>query len=133
MPAYGDSVPFWGAKASVPADTPLEKLKHGDFLWLGDVVTSGPVVMVVSITEQKAYVYRNGVLIGVATVSTGRPGHLTPTGVFTILQKQKEHRSTIYDGAPMPYMERGLTLGRDCLACGRFARLSGVTWMRASA
>jgi L,D-transpeptidase catalytic domain len=117
LPAYGDSVPFWGAKASVAADTPLDKLKHGQFLWLGDVVTAGPVVMVVSITEQKAYVYRNGVLIGVATVSTGRPGHLTPTGVFTILQKQKEHRSTIYDGAPMPYMER-LTWGGIALHAG---------------
>ncbi len=115
--AYADSVPFWGAKASVPADTPIEKLKHGEWLWLGDVVTSGPVVMVVSITEQKAYVYRNGVLIGATTVSTGKPGHLTPTGVFTILQKQKEHRSTIYDGAPMPYMER-LTWGGIALHAG---------------
>jgi L,D-transpeptidase catalytic domain len=64
------------------------------------------MVMVVSLTEQRAYVYRNGVLIGATSVSTGRPGHVTPTGVFTVLQKQKEHRSTIYDGAPMPYMER---------------------------
>jgi L,D-transpeptidase catalytic domain len=115
--AYAASVPFWGAKASVAADTPIGELKHGEFLWLGDVVTSGPVVMVVSVTEQKAYVYRNGVLIGVTTVSTGRPGHLTPTGVFTILQKQKEHRSTIYDGAPMPYMER-LTWGGIALHAG---------------
>ena len=39
-------------------------------------------------------------------VSTGRPGHSTPTGVFTILQKQIEHYSSKYDSAPMPYMER---------------------------
>jgi lipoprotein-anchoring transpeptidase ErfK/SrfK len=63
---------------------------------MGDAVTTGPVVMVVSVTEQRGYVYRNGVLIGATTVSTGRPGHLTPTGVFTVLQKQKEHRSTIW-------------------------------------
>jgi hypothetical protein len=73
--------------------------------------------MVVSITEQRAYVYRNGVLIGATTVSTGRPGHTTPIGVFTVLQKQKEHRSTIYDGAPMPYMER-LTWGGIALHAG---------------
>jgi len=73
--------------------------------------------MVVSITEQRAYVYRNGILIGATTVSTGRPGHLTPTGVFTVLQKQREHRSTIYDGAPMPYMER-LTWGGIALHAG---------------
>jgi hypothetical protein len=116
-PALADSVPFWGAKASVPIDTPINKLKKGEFLWMGEAVTTGPVVMVVSITEQRGYVYRNGILIGATTVSTGRPGHLTPTGVFTVLQKQKEHRSTIYDGAPMPYMER-LTWGGVALHAG---------------
>src|SRR5277367_2907855 len=116
-PALADSVPFWGAKASVPIDTPIDQLKKGEFLWMGEAVTTGPVVMVVSITEQRAYVYRNGILIGATTVSTGRPGHLTPTGVFTVLQKQKEHRSTIYDGAPMPYMER-LTWGGVALHAG---------------
>jgi hypothetical protein len=116
-PARADSVPFWGAKASVPIDTPINQLKKGEFLWMGEAVTTGPVVMVVSITEQRAYVYRNGILIGATTVSTGRPGHQTPTGVFTVLQKQKEHRSTIYDGAPMPYMER-LTWGGIALHAG---------------
>jgi hypothetical protein len=112
-----DSVPFWGAKASVPVDTPVDRLKKGEFLWMADAVKVGPVVMVVSITEQRAYVYRNGILIGATTVSTGRPGHATPTGVFTVLQKQKEHRSTIYNGAPMPYMER-LTWGGVALHAG---------------
>jgi lipoprotein-anchoring transpeptidase ErfK/SrfK len=116
-PALADSVPFWGAKDSVPIDTPISQLKKGEFLWMAEAVTTGPVVMVVSITEQRAYVYRNGILIGATTVSTGRPGHLTPTGVFTVLQKQKEHRSTIYDGAPMPYMER-LTWGGVALHAG---------------
>jgi L,D-transpeptidase catalytic domain len=116
-PALGDSVPFWGAKSSVPIDTPISQLKKGEFLWMGEAVTTGPVVMVVSITEQRGYVYRNGILIGATTVSTGRPGHQTPTGVFTVLQKQKEHRSTIYDGAPMPYMER-LTWGGVALHAG---------------
>ena len=87
-PALADSIPFWGAKASVPIDTPINQLKKGEFLWMGEAVTTGPVVMVVSITEQRAYVYRNGILIGATTISTGRPGHPTPTGVFTVLQKQ---------------------------------------------
>jgi L,D-transpeptidase-like protein len=115
--ALADSVPFWGAKTSVPIDTPFNQLKKGEFLWMGEALTAGPVVMVVSITEQRAYVYRNGILIGATTISTGRPGHLTPTGVFTVLQKQKEHRSTIYDGAPMPFMER-LTWGGIALHAG---------------
>jgi hypothetical protein len=116
-PALADSVPFWGAKESVPIDTPINELKKGEFLWMGEAVSTGPVVMVVSITEQRAYVYRNGILIGATGVSTGRAGHETPTGVFTVLQKQKEHRSTIYDGAPMPYMER-LTWGGVALHAG---------------
>jgi hypothetical protein len=116
-PAQADSVPFWGARTSVAIDTPINRLKKGEFLWIGDAVTSGPLVMVVSITEQRGYVYRNGILIGAASVSTGRPGHPTPTGVFTVLQKQPEHRSTIYDGAPMPYMER-LTWGGVALHAG---------------
>lgn len=116
-PVRADSVPFWGAKESVPAGTPIGQLKQGQFLWMGEAVTTGPIVMVVSVTEQRAYVYRNGVLIAATTVSTGRPGHVTPTGVFTVLQKQKEHRSSIYDGAPMPYMQR-LTWGGVALHAG---------------
>jgi hypothetical protein len=115
--ARAGSVPFWGAHESVPAGTPIESLRKGEFLWMADAVTSGPIVMVVSLEEQKAYVYRNGLLIGATTASTGRPGHLTPTGVFTVLQKQKQHRSTIYDGAPMPYMQR-LTWGGVALHAG---------------
>jgi len=116
-PVLADSVPFWGAKASVPIDTPINQLKKGQFLWMGDAMSSGPMVMVVSITEQRAYVYRNSILIGATTVSTGRPGHPTPTGVFTVLQKQKEHRSNLYHSAPMPYMER-LTWGGVALHAG---------------
>ena len=90
-----NAVPFWGDRASVPIDTPIDHLKPGQFLWMGNAVTSGPVVMVVSLDEQRAYVYRNGVLIAATSVSTGRPGHRTPTGVFTVLQKQELHHSTI--------------------------------------
>src|SRR3984957_20647151 len=116
-PAMAESVPFWGAKASVPIDTPIAQLKKGEFLWMGEAVPTGPVVMVVSITEQRGYASCNGILIGATTVSTGSPGHQTPTGVFTVLQKHKDHRSTMYDGAPMPYMER-LTWGGIALHAG---------------
>ncbi len=115
--ANAATVPFWGAQQSMPADTPVAILKRGEFIWLGDAVDSGPLLIVVSLSEQRAYVYRNGVLIGATTVSTGRPGHETPTGVFSILQKDKDHRSTIYDGAPMPFMER-LTWGGVALHAG---------------
>lgn len=98
--------PFWGAKTSRNVDTEPWTLKPGEFIWSGDTVPSGPIVVVVSLSEQMAYVYRNGIRIGVSTVSTGKSSHATPTGVFMVLQKQREHFSTIYDSAPMPYMER---------------------------
>ncbi len=60
----------------------------------------------VSLDEQRAYVYRNGIAIGVSTISSGKPGKDTPTGVFTILQKNKDHKSNLYNNAPMPYMQR---------------------------
>jgi L,D-transpeptidase catalytic domain len=81
-------------------------LKPGEFIWQPEKSQSGPVVMIVSIPEQLVHVYRNGVEIGVSTCSTGKPGHRTPTGVFTILEKERKHVSSIYKGAQMPNMER---------------------------
>lgn len=104
-PAFA-SVPIWGAKQSSPADTPPSALKPGQWIWGGRGASPGPMAVIVSLTEQKAYAYRNGILIGVTTVSTGKKGHETPTGVFTILQKDKDHHSKKYDNAPMPYQQR---------------------------
>ncbi len=84
----------------------IQRLKPGEYLWAPLVAPSGPILAVVSLPVQRCYVYRNGVLIGVSTVSTGKPGHQTPTGVFTVLQKQVHHKSNLYDSAPMPYMQR---------------------------
>jgi hypothetical protein len=81
-------------------------LKTGDYVWKPAASPAGPVVIIVSIPEQTLYVYRNGVRIGRSTVSTGKSGHRTPTGVFTILQKNEKHTSSIYKGASMPYMQR---------------------------
>lgn len=94
-----------------------ERLKAGEFLWAPQVAPEGPVLLVVSTATQRAVVYRNGLPIGITTVSTGRPGYRTPTGVFTILQKHVEHHSSIYDNAPMPYMQR-LTWGGIALHAG---------------
>ncbi len=84
----------------------ISGFKSGEFIWRPEVSPAGPVVLVVSIPEQRAYVYRNGLAIGASTVSTGKPGHDTPSGVFTILEKQVKHESNIYKGAQMPYMKR---------------------------
>lgn len=95
-----------GAAAQEAAPRGPLDLGPGEFLWHPEVAPDGPVVLVVSLDEQRAYVYRNGIAIGVSTISSGRPGKETPTGVFTILQKKREHHSNLYDGAPMPYMQR---------------------------
>jgi hypothetical protein len=75
------------------------------------------VAILVSLPEQMAHVYRNGIEIGVTTVSTGRPGHRTPTGVFVVLQKDRHHHSSIYHNASMPDTQR-LTWGGICLHAG---------------
>jgi hypothetical protein len=66
-------------------------LKPGDYVWHPEVSPAGPVVILVSLPDQLLYVYRNGVRIGRSTVSSGKPGKRTPTGVFTVLQKKVRH------------------------------------------
>lgn len=77
-----------------------------DFTWQPDISPSGPVLVLVSLGREEAWVYRNGIEIGRTRVSTGIAGHPTPTGVFTILSKSVDHHSSIYDEASMPYAER---------------------------
>ena len=83
-------------------------LKAGEFAWFPDpgADSAAPVTLRVNLLEQRAYVYRDGRRIGVTTVSTGKPGHDTPTGVFPILGKEAMHHSSKYDNAPMPWMQR---------------------------
>ena len=76
-----------------PPPTPQEALERG-------------VLMVVSIPAQRIFVFRRGELWDDSPVSTGRRGHETPLGTFPILQKKLLHHSNIYDGAPMPFMQR---------------------------
>lgn len=81
-------------------------LKPGQWLWAPQISPAGPVAVYVDLSSQIATVYRNGVRIGVSTVSSGKPGFATPTGVFTILQKDANHRSSKYNNAPMKFQER---------------------------
>lgn len=66
----------------------------------------GPLIISVSIAQQKLRIYDANGLYAESPVSTGMPGHSTPMGVFSVIQKQKFHRSNIYSGAPMPFMQR---------------------------
>jgi len=97
-----------GSKVSSPLQLAreAEKLKPGDWVWAPRISTQGPVLVYVDLDRQLATVYRNGVRIGVTTISSGKDGYETPRGVFTILEKDVDHRSRTYDDAPMPYQQR---------------------------
>jgi hypothetical protein len=66
----------------------------------------GPLQIVVNIGTQKVTLYSNGVRVAQGPVSTGQPGHSTPMGVFSVIEKDRYHHSNIYSGAPMPFMQR---------------------------
>jgi hypothetical protein len=66
----------------------------------------GPLQIIISIADQRISLYDNGALIARSSVSTGVEGHPTPLGVFSVISKQRWHRSNIYSAAPMPYMQR---------------------------
>jgi hypothetical protein len=81
-------------------------MKPGEYWWHPEISPSGPLMILVSIPKQMMHVYRNGILIGRSTISSGSKGHATPGGVFSILEKKQEHYSKKYDNAPMPNMQR---------------------------
>ena len=80
-------------------------LKAGSYVWR-DTGGDGPLKMVVSLGDQRGYLYRGDRLVAVTTVSTGKPGHTTPVGIFPVLAKETMHHSKKYDNAPMPFMQR---------------------------
>src|ERR1700679_107353 len=111
----GSAILQWGggkhALAQATLDGPsgaatIQGLKPGQYLWSPAIAPAGPVLLIVNLKVQRTNVYRNGVLIGVSTISSGKEVHETPTGIFTVLQKHIDHKSNIYNSAPMPYMQR---------------------------
>lgn len=69
-------------------------------------IAKGPLQIIISVNQQRLHLYSNGEEVAETPVATGVAEHPTPLGVFNIIQKQLYHRSNIYSGAPMPYMER---------------------------
>jgi peptidoglycan hydrolase-like protein with peptidoglycan-binding domain len=66
----------------------------------------GPLQIIVSKDLQELKIYDGDVVVATSHVSTGKAGHSTPTGIFSILEKKRTHFSNIYDSAPMPFMQR---------------------------
>ena len=91
--------------AAAAVETAAATLAANQFIW-NDTATAEPVRVVVNIAEQRAYVYRGDALVAATTVSTGKDGKETPSGTFTVLQKEIDHHSNKYNSAPMPFMQR---------------------------
>lgn len=66
----------------------------------------GPLQIMVSKDRQELKIYDGGVMVAASRVSTGKAGHSTPTGIFSIIEKKRKHFSNLYDNAPMPFMQR---------------------------
>ncbi|MBC7830659.1 MAG: L,D-transpeptidase family protein [Hyphomicrobium sp.] len=67
---------------------------------------TGPLVLVVSIGKQTVTVYDDNKVIAKSPISSGTSSNPTPTGIFSILEKNRTHYSNLYGGAPMPFMQR---------------------------
>ena len=77
---------------------------NGRFVWKDGAREVTRVVL--DLSRQLAFAYDGGELVAVSTISSGSKNHLSPLGVFPILEKKRMHRSIRYDNAPMPYMQR---------------------------
>jgi lipoprotein-anchoring transpeptidase ErfK/SrfK len=86
-------------RAQAPASEQVAKEPFGQ-------LRKGPLQIIISIDQQKLHLYSDGSEVTETLVATGVPGHPTPVGVFSIIQKDRLHHSNIYSGAPMPFMQR---------------------------
>jgi hypothetical protein len=111
--AAGDESPAAVAEASEAVQNAREdmletfetgQLENGHFLWQDG--THEVTRVVVSLADQLVYAYADDHLVGVAATSTGREGHITPAGIFSVLEKNRTYHSKKYDNAPMPYAQR---------------------------
>ena len=98
VPSYQRQRPYvrrWQQQPAQPAKAQVAPVKP-----------ENPLTLVISIKSQRVSLYGNGKLIETSIISTGTPGHDTPQGVFSVIEKDRHHRSNIYSAAPMPYMQR---------------------------
>ena len=80
-------------------------LRPGQYVWRDVPEAAGPERVVISLSDQMAYMYRGDTLMAAATISTGRDDKSTPSGIFSVLNKTPMHHSNKYDNAPMPFAQ----------------------------
>lgn len=90
-------------KRVLPIDGPI---RYGDWHWDDADVPKGPLVVTVDLDAETLSVFRDGYEIGATAILYGADEKPTPLGTYPITQKDRDHRSTTYGGAPMPYMLR---------------------------
>ena len=111
-PVAPQAVKPWGwgyadkAKAEMAATFGTVALKPAESRWVSDIPADGATKIVVSLSDQLAWVYRSDRMIAATTVSSGKLNHESPVGQFPILGKEIFHRSNRYSAAPMPFMLR---------------------------
>jgi lipoprotein-anchoring transpeptidase ErfK/SrfK len=76
----------------------------GKFTWLSPDSSVNRII--VSLADQSLYAYNGPQLVAFSNISSGKPGHETPTGTFTVTQKDVDHHSSLYDNASMPFYMR---------------------------
>ena len=105
------------AIAAMPIEQAATELSPNQFVWK-DNGSSEPVSIVISLLEQRAFVYRGSTMIAATTISSGKDGKDTPLGTYPILQKNAVHKSNLYNDASMPFMQR-LTWDGIAIHAGR--------------
>lgn len=106
-PRPGPAKPAQHAAYTIKRILPIAgPMHHGDNYWDEAGVPDGPIVVTVDLAAQVLSVFRGGYEIGTAVILYGADAKPTPLGVYPVTQKDATHRSSIYGGAPMPYMLR---------------------------
>ena len=103
---------WWGVsnRISQPDPAPPKSVRRSRPAAKSDVLDKTPVPtgvlhIIVSIDRQRATLFADGLPVASTAISSGTPGHPTPTGLFTVIQKSRHHVSNLYN-ASMPYMQR---------------------------
>jgi lipoprotein-anchoring transpeptidase ErfK/SrfK len=101
-----DSTPGYNSKhgASIQHRTTMAMVDEGKFTWLNEDASVNRII--VSLADQSLYAYNGEKLVAYSNISSGKPGHETPTGDFTVSEKDPDHHSSLYENASMPFFMR---------------------------
>lgn len=115
---------YLGTDGSIISRSSASTLADKNSYWDGDGIEGAPSI-VIDLSEQQALFYKGGKLVGVSAISSGREGYGTPTGQYTVSQKNPNHVSNLYGdyvNAQGDVLVRNVTYKKDPMPPGaRFA------------